>query len=123
MILLNPSKKAIIALIMFLIVGLMSCNKSNSSSSNSQIIGMWVCHNHYYGGDDTYIFNSNDTYKWIGPDTWDVKTGYYSYNPATSILTISPNNGTTRVYSILSLTSSNFVMMDEDGDCYTYYKN
>ena len=120
----RTSKKQVIYGLTFMLIVLSavvlpSCMKSDGGDGNSQIVGTWTCTNHWYGGSDTYVFKSNGKYEWSRPNL-DVEYGDYSFNGV--ILTTSSKTGATRVYTILSLTDSYFVMMDEDGDSYTYYK-
>ena len=101
-------------------IALSSCKKNDGGGGNKQIVGTWTCSHHYYGGSDTFVFKSNGKYQWNGPSPFPSHSGDYSFNGV--ILTISKTSGSTNVYTILSLTDSYFVMMDEDGDSYTYYK-
>ena len=101
----------------------MSCDKDESGG----LVGTWSCDNHYYGGDyggrDTYVFKSNGTYEWsCTGNWWDDETGRYTYDPEEGILAIV-RNGYTNLYVITSMTNSSFVMIDEDGGSYVYYKN
>lgn len=107
--------------ILLSIAVLPSCKKNDGggSVSDNRIVGTWTCSNHWYGGSDTYVFKSNGKYQWSGPYS-RYESGDYSFNG--TILTTSETSGTTRVYTIVALTNSYFVMMDMDGDSYTYYK-
>lgn len=113
-----------IILVAIMSIGLVSCSKDDK---NNALVGSWSCSNHYYGGSyggiDTYVFKSNGTYEWsCTGDWWDDISGRYSYNSDEGILTID-RNGYTNVYIIASITDSSFLMIDEEGDYYTYYKN
>lgn len=113
----------LLALIAFVsAVSFSSCDKDGNG--NSSIVGSWTCGVHYYGGSDTYTFKKNGTYTWTysGPSSYfQDETGRYTYNGV--ILTTSSNRGSTRAYVVIGLTKSSLVIMDEDGDSYTYYKN
>ncbi len=104
-----------------LAVGLLtSCEKNEPQNG---IVGTWSCSNHYYGGADTYTFNSNGTYTWSCTSTYfSDDSGHYAFDKSRSTLTIQNRKGTTWIYVIVSLTSSSFTMMDEDGDTYFYSK-
>lgn len=93
-----------------------ACSKENEASS---FVGTWQCDNHWYGGPDVYEFNKDRTYTWRGPFNTS-ESGVYSYTSST--LTFSQYTGQTRTYILLSKTSTNFVIMDQDGDSYTYFK-
>ena len=109
-----------VALISFCLV---SCG-----DDDNDLVGKWRCSDHYYAGTDYYIFNSDGTYKWYYENTgsvywhFDDRNGRYSYDSNSGILTTSDNKGSTNVYIIASNDKSHFVMIDEDGDRYTYYK-
>lgn len=106
---------------------LLSCNNDDEKDSSSGIVGTWSCNNHYYDhvssgpGTDTFTFKSNGTYEWQCRG-WESQNGRYSYNRDSGILTITNQKGTTWIYIIVSMTESYFVMMDEEGDSYTYNK-
>lgn len=108
-------------IVLLSLIVLPSCKKDDGGNgvSDSRIVGTWTCSNHWYGGDDTYVFKSNGKYQWSGPYSQN-ESGDYSFNG--TILTTSKTSGTTRVYTIVALTNTYFVMMDMDGDSYTYYK-
>lgn len=102
-----------------------SCGDDDEDEPQPQggIVGSWVSNNHYYGGSDTYTFRDNGTYSWSysgSADWFDPESGTYTFNGAT--LTTSSSHGITRVYVIVGINETSFVMMDEDGDKYTYYK-
>lgn len=44
------------------------------------------------------------------------------YNKEIGTLTLSKRTGRTEIYLITSITKNYFVIMDDDADCYTYYK-
>lgn len=119
----NNKKQVVYALtFMFIVLStivLPSCKKNDEGGSNNQIVGTWTCSNHWYGGSDTYVFRSNGKFQWNGP--YDkAEYGDYSFNGV--ILTTSSASGVMRVFTILSLTNTYLVMMDQDGDSYKYYK-
>lgn len=119
----NNKKQVVYALtFMFIVLStivLPSCKKNDEGGNNNQIVGTWTCSNHWYGGSDTYVFRSNGKFQWNGP--YDkAEYGDYSFNGV--ILTTSSASGVMRVFTILSLTNTYFVMMDQDGDSYKYYK-
>lgn len=106
-------------------IAISSCSKDDNDVSSNSIVGTWSCNNHYYGGSDTFTFKSNGTYTWSyrGTADWfNNETGNYAYDPLRSTLTIQNKKGTTWVYVVISLTSSSFTIMDEDGDTYFYQK-
>lgn len=100
---------------------LTSCKKNNNDTNDttSGIVGTWTCSNHWYGGPDTYVFKSNGKYQWSGP--FSSESGDYSFNGA--MLTTSSSTSVTRVFTIISLTDTYFVMMDQEASSYTYYKD
>lgn len=113
-------------LVLGTMVALSSCNKDDDDDSSNPIVGTWSCESHYYGGTDTYTFKSNGTYTWSyrgSADWFPDDSGNYAYDSSRSTLTIHNKKGTTWVYFIVSLTSSSFTMMDEDGDTYFYSRN
>lgn len=87
------------------------------------IVGTWKSDNHYWGGSDTYVFHDNGTYNWSysgSADWFERESGTYTFNGVT--LTTSSNKGITNAYVIVGMNETSFVMMDEDGDKYTYYR-
>lgn len=117
-------KAIAMAFVAIITIILPACSKDDDSSYDSGIVGSWTCSDHYYGGSDTYTFKKNGTYEWNyrGTASWfDTEKGTYTFND--SILTIKNSKGSTRAYVVLGLTNSSLVIMDEDGDTYTYYKN
>lgn len=87
------------------------------------LVGTWYCNNRYAGGTDTYTFKSNNTYTWSGPkEYFNDETGTYHYNNESGLFTHTNSRGTTWVEYIPTLTTSLFVLIDEDGDRYTYHK-
>jgi len=114
-----------LGLVMLLSLLLVSCENANVSSNS--LVGTWSCSNHYYDGVDTYTFKSNGTYTWTLIKTCDCcedkeEHGDYSYNKQSGTLTLSKRTGSTKIYLITSITKDYFVIMDNDLDCYTYYK-
>jgi len=103
-------------------------NDDDDDGGGNSLVGSWTCSNHYIdrvsfnNGTDTYTFKSNGTYEWKCRG-WDNDSGKYYYNNALNTLTITNQKGTTWVYIISTLTKSYFVLLDEDGDSYTYRKN
>ena len=109
-------------------LSLSSCgDDDDDDGGGNPLVGTWSCSSHYIdrvsydGGTDTYTFKSNGTYEWKCRG-WDNESGKYYYNNSLSTLTITNQKGTTWVYVIPTLTDSYFVMIDEDGDSYTYSK-
>lgn len=99
---------------------LSSC--SEDDKSDNSIVGTWTS-DRFYGGVDTYVFNKNGTYTWTYKGTADWFTdhsGTYTYNRA--ILTIKRKSGRTDVYVVIGLTNTSLVIMDDEGDSYTYYR-
>ena len=119
--------QSFLTMVMFamIILGLSSCNGDDDDNGNNPLVGTWSCSEHYVDwvtmgdGVDTYIFKSDGKYEWSCRG-WDSKSGDYNYNSSLSTLTLSDKKGTTSIYIIPSITDSYFVMLDEDGDSYTY---
>lgn len=119
---------AIIAVISSL--ALSSCDKPEpETESETGIVGKWVSNSHYYWGPDTYEFQKDGTYTWRCENNkceggtyyiFDDK-GTYMFNG--SVLTLSKYGGSTTVYIVVNISNSSMVIMDEDGDSYTYYRN
>lgn len=100
-----------------------SCG-DDDEPGDSSIVGSWTCDDHYYCGSDTFTFKKNGSYTWTyrGTADWfDDQKGTYTY--AENILVITNTKGTTWVYIVVSQTNASMVLMDEDGDRYTYYKD
>jgi len=121
-----------ICIVMFTIVSAFfaSCSSSDSDeeSVGNPIVGSWSCDDHYYGGSyggtDTYVFKSDGSYEWsCTGDWWDDDSGRYSYNHDNGELIISNRRGTVWVYHITSLSGSSFILIDEEGDSYRYYRD
>ena len=101
-------------------------NDVDNNSGSSLIVGTWSCDHHYLDGYssgtpatiDTYVFYSDNTYKWTCK-SWDDQSGTYVYNEQTRTLTIYEFNRN-RTYYVLNLTQEYLVIMDQDGDSYTY---
>lgn len=102
-----------------------SCDKDGNDASSISIVGTWSCTRHYYGGTDTFTFKSNGTYTWSYKGSRDYPNDYgnYAFDPSRSTLVIHNRKGTIWSYVIISLTSSSFTIMDEDGDTYCYQKD
>lgn len=115
--------KIITSLLLFLVtaVALVSCGDDEDKNMPS-IIGSWTSSSHYYGGTDTFTFKKNGTYNWSysGSMTFEDQTGSYIFNGTT--LTVTNKKGTTWLYLVIALSDSSMVIMDEDGDKFTYYK-
>ena len=109
-------KKIILLLIIVAGCLVTACSKENGDSS---FVGKWQCDEHYYSGSDVYNFKKDGTYTWSCPD-WDSEEGVYSYTDAT--ITFSQYSGKTKTYILLSKTATSFVIMDSDGDSYTYFR-
>ena len=92
---------------------------SSCSKEVGAFVGIWQCDNHYYGGPDVYEFKEDGSYTWKCPG-WTSESGIFSYTSAT--ITFTQYFGRTKTYILLSKTNSNFVIMDEAGDSYTYFK-
>ena len=116
-----------IMIVAMLSLGLLSCGDDEEENVENPFVGTWLCSNHYIdrvsydSGTDTYTFKSNGSYEWKCRG-WDNESGYYNYNTSLKTLTLSNKKGTTWVYIIPSITDSYFVIIDEDGDRYTYSK-
>lgn len=116
-------KYLLLSIILILPISLVSC-EDQDASDNSGIIGTWTCSNHYYGVSDSFTFKKNGNYEWTYSGTvdwYDSQKGTYTFNG--SILTLTNIKGTTWVYVVLGITNSSMILIDEDGDKYTYYKN
>lgn len=110
-----------------LIIGLMSvvlysCGDDSSDGGDNALVGSWTCSDHYYAGTDTFTFKKNGTYSWTYNGSWEFKdeSGHYTFDG--SLLTLAKKSGTPVIYIVLSLSKSYMVLMDEDGDRYTYYR-
>lgn len=116
-----------ILLVAFVSINILSCEDNKDEADTGLLIGSWSCDNHYIDrvsfakGTDTYTFRSDGTFEWQCRG-WESKSGNYLYNKEKSTLSISDQKGTTWVYIIVSLADSFFVMLDEDGYSYTYYR-
>lgn len=109
-----------IMMIALVSIGFVSC--SDDDDDGNPIVGSWSCTNHYYGGTDTYVFKSDNTFTWsCTGEWWDANSGRYSYNPENGLLIITRKEGT-YVYIVISLSKSSFTIMDEDESVYTYYR-
>lgn len=106
----------LLAIAVITIFAVSSCSKESAASS---FVGTWQCDDHWYGGPDVYEFKKDGTYTWRGP-SGKSESGVFSYTSAT--ITFSQYSGRTRTYILLSKTNTNFVIMDDDGDSYTYFK-
>lgn len=114
-------------ILLVMLMGLMLVSCENANVSSNSLVGTWSCSNHYYDGIDTYTFKSNGTYTWNLIKTCDCcddkhESGDYSYNKEIGTLTLSKRTGRTEIYLITSVTKNYFVIMDDNADCYTYYK-
>lgn len=108
-----------ILLLMIAIISVFAIVSCSNEDAESSFVGLWQCDNHWYGGASVYEFKNDATYTWRGP-YGKSESGVYSYTSST--LTFSQYTGQTRTYILLSKTSTNFVIMDQDGDSYTYFK-
>jgi hypothetical protein len=109
-------------------VSLASCGDDNDEKSGGPLVGVWSCNEHYVDrttgkvATDTYTFRSDGTYTW-NCTSWTAKYGSYNYDPNSGALIIVNQEGTTWAYFVTSLTESSFVLIDEEGYRYRYYKN
>lgn len=108
-------------------VSFISCS-SDDENGGGPLVGSWYCNKHFANrispsedATDTYTFKSDGTYEWNCPG-WNDESGRYTYNKESGILTRTNQKGTTWVEMIVALTDTHFVLIDEDGDRYTYYK-
>ena len=108
-----------ILLLMIAIISVFAIVSCSNEDAESSFVGLWQCDNHWYGGASVYEFKNDATYTWRGP-YGKSESGVYSYTSST--LTFSQYTGQTRTYILLSKTSTNFVIMDQDGYSYTYFK-
>ena len=101
---------------------LSSCKGDDDEElSESGIVGKWTCNDHYYQGEDTFVFKKNGTYTWSykGEADWfENQEGTYTFDG--SLLVITNSHDTTWIYVVMSLSDSTMVIMDEDGYYYTY---
>ena len=125
----NIFGRVMIAIVVTLFsVSFVSCGDDNNEKSGGPLVGTWSCSDHYVdrttGKDatDTYTFRSDGTYTWTCT-SWTTNNGSYNYDPNSGALIIVNQNGTTWAYFITSLTESSFVLIDEDGYRYRYYKS
>ena len=84
------------------------------------LVGTWWCDHRYGQETDTYTFNADGTYSWKCQG-YGSEQGNYAYNHTLYTLTLS-TTGRTRLYTIVTLEDSYFVMLDQDGGTYTYRK-
>ena len=116
---------SVLVIMMGLVVSICFTSCGDDDENTNPFVGTWSCSKHYIdriswdGGTDTYTFKSNGTYEWKCRG-WDDESGNYYYNESLKTLTVTNQRGTTWVYIIPSLTDTYFVMIDEDGDSYTY---
>ena len=118
-----------IVTVTFVCVGCGGSDSDSGELSGNPLTGIWASETHYYGGTDYFYLKSDGSCTWTyrGTISFDDMSGNWYYDEQTRILTLSLKSlrtgyVTTRVYTILSLTSTSFVMMDEDGYSYTYNK-
>ncbi|MDE7409706.1 MAG: lipocalin family protein [Muribaculaceae bacterium] len=117
---LNKITKVILC-VFIAVFTLSSCSKEEELDSS--IVGTWSCSNRYYGGTDTYVFKKNGTYSWFyeGKADWfNDENGTYTYNG--TILTVTKSSGYTSMYMVIGISKSSLVLMDDEGDKYTYYR-
>ena len=109
-------------LLMAATLSMTSCGNDEPDNKDNSIVGSWTCSNHYHGGTDSFTFKKNGTMSWTYSGSWSFTdfTGTYTFNG--SILTVTNSSGTTWVYIVAGLSDSSLVLIDEDGDSYTYYK-
>ena len=87
----------------------------------SEIIGTWRCN--YEDGYDLIIFRSNGTGTWTeqsydyGGSTWNM-----AYRTDGNKLIITDEEGYVEIYNIAKLSSSLLVLVDEDGDSWTFIR-
>lgn len=111
--------KKILVLMIAAVAALAITSCSKEDKKDTAFVGKWQCDDHYYGGSDVYEFTEEGTYTWRCPG-WDSQSGVYSYTP--SSISFSQYSGRTTTFILLSKTDSNFVIMDDDGDSYTYFR-
>lgn len=121
----NPINKIVLKFLFAIILPLFvftGCGDDEPDNDNKSIVGSWTCENHYYGGSDTFTFKKNGTMSWTYKGSWSFTdyTGSYTFNG--SILTVTNTKGTTWIYIVAGLSDTTLVMIDEDGDSYTYHK-
>lgn len=107
-------------------IGITSCTKDDGG--NDRLVGSWSCNNHYYGGSyggvDTYTFKSNGTYEWsCTGDWWSDESGRYDYNEENGLLVITNQKGTSWVYFVSFISNNSFMLIDEEGVDYIYYRS
>lgn len=105
-------------------VTLTSCgdgDKDEPSGGSNSIVGTWRCDNHYSGGSDYYTFNSGGTYTWKCPGSWfNPDSGNYTFS--NGLLILVNKKGTSWTYLVQFSNKNTFILMDEDGDSYTYVR-
>ncbi|MBQ2978651.1 MAG: hypothetical protein IJE18_00915 [Bacteroidaceae bacterium] len=114
-------------LTLVLCLAFVSCEKDGDKIKN-QFVGKWQS-NHYSGGVDYYTFTSDGKYTWEGPtSSWGTDYGIYTYNSELKTLIITSQKGnhpegrTTITNVILEINDEYFIILDNDGDSYTYFK-
>ena len=114
---------------LFVTISTFTSCEDNGSGNTNPLVGKWQCKNHYNGGADYYTFTSDGQYTWDGPnDSWGTDFGKYAYNRELGTMTFTslkgnhPGGLTTITYMVLEINNENFIIMDNDGDSYTYFK-
>lgn len=94
----------------------------DSPKANSEIVGAWTRGTPYWT--ETYYFNNDGSYTYVYEMTFDDfydvsnEDGSYFYNGSTLSLTGSGGYG--RVYIVMGIDANNLVLMNEEGETYSY---
>lgn len=113
-----------ILFVMFLSLFIIGCSSDDEENNQmlSEIVGTWRCN--YEDGYDMYVLKSDGTgtgteysYKY-GGETWKI-----TYRVNGSRLTIiEDEDGDTSIYEIAELNSSILIVIDENGDSWTFIR-
>lgn len=100
-----------------------SCSNDDDDfgGSSKDLIGTWCCESRFHGGADYFTFKKKGKYSWECPGSWfESVTGTYAYSAG--ILTVVKDGGSSEIFLIQFVSSDTFILTDEDGDSYRYYK-
>lgn len=112
-----------ILFVMFLSLFIIGCSSDDEENNQmlSEIVGTWRCN--YEDGYDLIIFRSNGTGTWT-EQAYDSggSTRNIAYEINGNKLIITDEEGYIEIYNIAKLSSSLLVLVDEDGDSWTFIR-